>query len=146
MNANVAEILLASVAVIAVVSIVMYVLMVVAYWNIFKKAGEPGWKSIIPVYNSYILFKISWSTVIFWITLVIGFVTGILVNMDNTVATVIVSLLSIVTLVISIMQCYKLSKAFGHGVGFTLGLIFFSPIFMLILAFGSSQYVGKSNN
>ncbi|MCI8404863.1 MAG: hypothetical protein HFE49_08195 [Clostridia bacterium] len=138
--------LLASVAVIAVVSIVMYVLMVVAYWNIFKKAGEPGWKSIIPVYNSYILFKISWSTVIFWITLVIGFVTGILVNMDNTVATVIVSLLSIVTLVISIMQCYKLSKAFGHGVGFTLGLIFFSPIFMLILAFGSSQYVGKSNN
>lgn len=146
MNANVAEILLVSVAVIAVVSIVMYVLMVVAYWNIFKKAGEPGWKSIIPVYNSYILFKISWSTVIFWITLVIGFVTGILVNMDNTVATVIVSLLSIVTLVISIMQCYKLSKAFGHGVGFTLGLIFFSPIFMLILAFGSSQYVGKSNN
>ncbi len=146
MNANVAEILLASVAVIAVVSIVMYVLMVVAYWNIFKKAGEPGWKSIIPVYNSYILFKISWSTVIFWITLVIGFVTGILVNMDNTVATVIVSLLSIVTLVISVMQCYKLSKAFGHGVGFTLGLIFFSPIFMLILAFGSSQYVGKSNN
>lgn len=146
MDANVAEMLLASVAVIAVVSIVMYVLMVVAYWNIFKKAGEPGWKSIIPVYNSYILFKISWSTVIFWITLVIGFVTGILVNMDNTVATVIVSLLSIVTLVISVMQCYKLSKAFGHGVGFTLGLIFFSPIFMLILAFGSSQYVGKSNN
>lgn len=38
---------------------------------------------------------------------------------------------------------HKLSKAFGHGIGFTLGLIFLSPIFMLILGFGNSQYIGK---
>ena len=35
-----------------------------------------------------------------------------------------------------------LSKSFGHGVGFTLGLLFLSLIFVYILAFGSSTYRG----
>ena len=42
--------------------IIWYVLVVVASWHIFTKAGEPGWKSIIPIYNEYILYKISWKT------------------------------------------------------------------------------------
>jgi hypothetical protein len=50
---------------------------------------------------------------------------------------------ALVFLVIYIIGLHKLSKAFGHGVGFTLGLIFFEPIFMLILGFGSSRYIGK---
>jgi hypothetical protein len=37
-----------------------------------------------------------------------------------------------------------LSKSFGHGVGFTLGLIFLSVIFYYILAFGSSTYRGPA--
>ena len=36
----------------------------------------------------------------------------------------------------------KLAKAFGHGAGFTVGLIFLNVIFLLILAFGSSRYLG----
>jgi len=34
------------------------------------------------------------------------------------------------------------SVTFGHGIGFTLGLIFLGPIFVLIIAFGST-YVGN---
>ena len=41
----------AYVAIVSVAGIVWYVLQVVAYWKIFTKAGQPGWKSIIPVYN-----------------------------------------------------------------------------------------------
>ncbi len=41
----------ASLAVVIVLGIVWYVLQVVAYWRIFKKAGEAGWKSFIPLYN-----------------------------------------------------------------------------------------------
>ena len=36
----------------------------------------------------------------------------------------------------------NLSLAYGHGVGFAIGLFFLSPIFMLILGLGSSQYQG----
>ena len=42
-----------------ILSIVLGVLMIVAMWKIFSKAGEAGWKSIIPVYNAFVLFRIA---------------------------------------------------------------------------------------
>ena len=53
-----------------VMCIVWYVLQVIANWRIFTKAGEKGWKSIIPVYNTYITYKIAWKPVFFWIFLI----------------------------------------------------------------------------
>jgi hypothetical protein len=38
----------------------------------------------------------------------------------------------------------NLSKSFGHGVGFTLGLVFLGPIFIPLLGAGGSQYVGPA--
>ena len=142
---NEMEMLLAYMSILGILTLILYVLMVIANWKIFTKAGEAGWKSIIPIYNSYILFKISWKKSMFWIMLVIAFLTCVLTSVDNMTVVIIGSLLSIVTAIISIMLSHKLSKAFGHGVGFTLGLIFLSPIFMLILAFGDSQYIGNNN-
>ena len=51
-------------------------------------------------------------------------------------------LVPFLNIIIGIIVANDLSNAFGHGLGFTLGLIFLSPIFMLILAFGSSEYRG----
>ena len=31
--------------------IAWYIILVIANWKIFTKAGEAGWKSIIPIYN-----------------------------------------------------------------------------------------------
>ena len=45
--------LLASLGSILILVIGWYILQVVAYWQIFEKAGEPGWKAIIPCYNTY---------------------------------------------------------------------------------------------
>ena len=39
--------------------LVIAVLMIVALWKIFQKAGEPGWASIIPFYNAFTLFRIA---------------------------------------------------------------------------------------
>lgn len=38
--------------------IAFYVLLVIAQWKIFTKAGEAGWKSLIPVYNMVVLYKL----------------------------------------------------------------------------------------
>jgi hypothetical protein len=42
------------------------------------------------------------------------------------------------------MVLHLLSKSFGNGIGFTLGLIFLNPIFILILGFGDAKYIGPA--
>jgi len=95
---------------------------VAALWRIFTKAGQPGWAAIIPIYNYYVILKIvgrPW----WWLLLY---------------------LVPIVNLVILIIVLNDLSKSFGHGVGFTLGLIFLSFIFYPILGFVDSRYLGPA--
>lgn len=86
---------------------------------VFKKAGREWWKAIIPIYNLVVLLQIVKKPV-WWLLLMF---------------------VPIVNFVILIVVYNELSKAFGHGVGFTLGLIFFSFLFMLILGLDSSKYL-----
>jgi hypothetical protein len=101
---------------------VVYAIVVIPYWVIFTKAGQPGWPALIPIYSTYILLKVigrpGW-----WLFLF---------------------LIPFVNFVIYIIVSNELSKSFGHGVGFTFGLIFLSIIFLFILAFGSSTYRGPA--
>lgn len=105
-----------------VFTLIICILFIVAWWKIFEKAGEAGWKSIIPFYNSYILFKIAWGNGLLFLLMFIPFVNFI----------------------IAIILEVKLAKAYGQSGGFAVGLIFLPNIFTLILAFGSSQYVGPN--
>lgn len=142
------QVLVGMIASISIAAIAWYVLQVIANWRIFKKAGEAGWKSIIPIYNNYILFKIAWKPLYFWLEIVIAVVVGVLnvlaPQMENAalVISVVILIALVVFCIFNIIFFNKLSKAFGHGAGFTLGLIFLNPIFILILGFGSSRYLG----
>lgn len=106
---------------------VIYVLLIIAMWKIFTKAGKPGWASIVPIYNVVVMFQIiglnPWLLLLYLIP-VVNFVAAI---------------------VFSIMQASRLSKAFGKGTGFAFGLFFLNPIFLLILGFGDSKYIGIQN-
>ncbi len=98
------------------------ILMIAACWKIFTKAGQPGWASIIPIYNIYIWCKIvgrPW----WWILLM---------------------LIPFVNFIVGIILCIDLAKSFGKGVGFGIGLILLGIIFFPILGFGSAQYQGPS--
>lgn len=125
-----------------IVMIALYILYIVGAWKTFVKAGESGWKSIIPFYNTYITYKISWKAYMYWIYLAVGIINIITMRMDSSFAGVIASIASIASFVLIVMRNYKLSKSFGHGVGFTIGLTFLINIFMPILGLGSSQYIG----
>jgi len=115
------------------VSIVFYVLEVIAMWRIFEKAGEAGWKALIPIYNLYILCKIvnfNW-----W--LLLGFLIFLVPIFGWVIGWVFSGLyIAVLKFVID----YNLAKSFGKGLLFTLGLFFFAPIFYLILGFGSAKY------
>lgn len=39
-----------------IVSLSIAIISIVALWRIFKKAGKPGWASIIPIYNLVVMF------------------------------------------------------------------------------------------
>ena len=124
-----------------------WILQVIANWRIFTKAGEAGWKSIIPVYGDYISYKIAWQTGYFWMTLLLGLIASWIQNYanatgDNVMLFIIVFLIKIITGIIGIMYSVKLARAFGRGTGFAIGLIFLQPIFILILGFGSDPYYG----
>lgn len=105
-----------------VFTLIICILFIVAWWKIFEKAGEAGWKSIIPFYNYYILFKIAWGNGLLFLLMFIPFVNFI----------------------IAIILEVKLAKAYGQSGGFAVGLIFLPNIFTLILGFGSAQYVGPN--
>ena len=102
------------------ISILIMAFFIFVYWIIFTKAGEEGWKSLIPIYNIYILYKITWGNGLIFLLLLVPFVNFI----------------------VGILTINKLSKCFGHGLGFTLGLLFLPIIFLPLLAFGDSRYEG----
>ena len=105
---------------VTLLSFAVAILGIVAMWKIFEKAGEPGWAAIIPFYNIYVLFKITWGSGWKFLLLLIPFAN----------------------IVIAIITMVKLAKAFGKSGGFAVGLIFLSVIFYCILAFDQSQYQG----
>ena len=141
----------------------MWVISVIATWKIFKKAGEPGWKAIIPIYNIYMLYKIVGMKMWFWILICTGILLSIIMGVDGTAGVFSMTnaqlaafnwndhMLTVVTLVIycifalgvDIYYCIRTSKSFNHGGLFATGLFFFQPIFWLILGFGKSKYNKK---
>ena len=58
-----------------IIAIALLALYIIGTWKIFEKAGESGWKSLIPFYNSYILFNLFWETKYFWISFLLEMVT-----------------------------------------------------------------------
>jgi hypothetical protein len=98
------------------------IVLIIGEWKIYEKAGQPGWAVLIPFYNIYVLLQIVGRPT--WWMLILLFVP-------------------LVNLIFMIIVVNDLSKSFGQGVGFTLGLIFLSPIFILLLGFGDYKYIGK---
>lgn len=92
----------------------------------------------------------TWATKFFWIILAIGVIVGVIAgitpNLNPSVkmpVNIVVFIMYVALAVFVILSEYRLSKAYGHGGGYTVGLIFLNFIFMLILGFGKSEYKGN---
>ncbi|MFH1476993.1 MAG: DUF5684 domain-containing protein [Verrucomicrobiota bacterium] len=107
-----------------IVGLAFSILMIVAMWKVFVKAGRPGWAVLIPIYNTYVFLKIAgkpgWWLIWFFIPLL--------------------------NLVFGIIATMAFAQNFGKGVGFAVGLIFLPIIFIPILAFGEAQYAGEGTS
>lgn len=149
-------------------ALIFYVLTVIAGWKIFEKAGEKGWKSIIPIYSTYILFKIIGAKTCFWVMFCLSIVAGVLMTVNNLpidfnapqaeieaelsvlnwgdyvpyiIGMVLTCALAILC---GIFVAVRLAKAFGKGAAYIIGLIFVPEIVLLVLGFGKAKYNKKA--
>lgn len=103
----------------SVVSIILYVIVVIALWKVFTKAGYAGWLAIIPIVNVFVLVKIAGYSA--WMGLLY--------------------LIPIVNIIFHIFVALRIGKGFGQSTVFSIFLLWlFSTIGYLILGFGSATY------
>ena len=111
---------------VGIIALVIWLAIVIFYlvvnWKIFTKAGQPGWASIIPIYNIIVFLQIV-GRPIWWFILL---------------------LIPLVNFIIMIVLIIDFAKSYGKGVGFAILTIFFGFITIPILAFGSATYQGPS--
>lgn len=104
-----------------ILPLLLAIFLIASIWKVFSKAGQPGWASIVPFYNIYIMTKIA-NKPAWWMAIIL--------------------LVPIANIVFLIMLYNAIAQAFGKSSGFTVGMILLPYIFWPILGFGSAQYQG----
>lgn len=131
------------------INIITCIMSVIAIWKLFTKAGEAGWKSLIPFYGEYIMYKLCWKIKFFWISFALSMVrmAGLYLLEKSLVTETLYDVISLigfvlmfVLLMFQFLFCRRLASAFGKGAGFGTLMFLFAPVFMLILAFGKAEY------
>jgi len=117
-------------------------------WKTFEKAGQAGWKSLIPGYGAFISFKIFWNVGWFFAYIATAVVSSVIsaipaYTMEGEAVVAIMSVIvSIFAIVLNIMYTVKITHSFGRRGGFTAGMIFLPLVFYSILALGPDKYIG----
>ncbi len=102
----------------ALVIIALSVAMCVAMWKLFKKAGYQGWESLVPIYSAYVLSDIVFGNGLYFL----------------------ICFIPVVGWIYPLVLYFKLAEVYNKSSAFGLGLVFLSPIFLLLLAFDSNLY------
>lgn len=141
----------------SLLSIAIIVISYIGMWKCFEKAGEKGWKAIIPFYNYVVLYKISGMSP-YWVILnfatwIVNIASDLYENYGVAVMSynsnlllglfyLIMLGLSIFELVISILMVINFCHSFNKGGGYIAGMILVSPIFYMIIGLGDAKYIG----
>lgn len=132
--------------IIGAIAIVCAILMIAAVWRILKKSGNAGWKALIPIYNNYMLYKISWKKKFFWLSLLMAVIGGVCnacipyLPQYGFYLALGYDVFILISMIFDIVMTVKLAKAFRKGGGFAVGMILLPVIFYPILGFGKAKF------
>ncbi len=104
-----------------IIDLAVVLFYLICTWKIFVKAGRPGWAALIPIYNTIVMIQICGRPLWWFFLLMIPFVN----------------------IVFSIILLIDFVKAFGKPGIWALGMLFLGFVFVPILAFDSSEYIGN---
>ena len=118
---------------------ILFIVNIIAYWKIFEKAGENGWKALIPIYNKFVLYDIAWGNPMYYLLELFAPLLGqVLPLFINGTFWMIVYM--IVCSIMKVIFPFVLADSFNKSKMFGIGMLLFQEIFLYILAFGKSEY------
>jgi len=94
------------------------------YWRLFQKADQPGWFALIPLFNMLVVLKLigrPW----WWLLLM---------------------LIPPINVLVSVLMVFDVARVFGKRTGFAFGLLFFSGVFLPLLALGDAEYTAPAQS
>lgn len=107
----------------ALIGLIVAIVFIVSLWKLFEKAGQAGWKAIVPVYNLVIMCRI--------------------VGMNPWF--VLLAIVPVINYIFVIFLWYFWAKSYGKDIVYTVGLIFLSIIFLPMMAFDkNTKYIGPT--
>ena len=104
------------------IAIFLILVFIAGMWAVFRKADQPGWAAIVPVYNVYIL------------------VNGV-ARLDNLWFCL--CLVPGVSFFAFGVVCGEVARRFGHGVGMGLGLSILWFVYWPKLGFNEDRYIRR---
>lgn len=111
------------VLVMTVIVLAVTILMVVGMWKLFVKAGRPGWASIVPFYNTYVMVELA-GRPIWWFAVIL--------------------LVPILNVVFGVIVTIDFVKAYGKSTAYGVFSLFFPFITLPIMAFDDKvRYIGR---
>lgn len=103
----------------ALIGLVFFVLMIASSWIVFEKAGEPGWASLIPIYNLVVMCRIGGTSPL----LILG------------------CFIPLVNLICIFIIMNGIARAFGKNALWGIGMVLVGFIMWPLLAF-TAEYEG----
>lgn len=94
------------------------VILIVANWKLFTKAGKPGWAILIPIYNVIVYLQI----------------------VDKPVWWIVLFFIPIVNIVIAIIVLLAFVQKFGQPAWHVILALFLGVIYFPYLAFSKAEY------
>ena len=123
---------------IGLIGLAIAIAALVGVWNVFTKAGKPGFYSIIPILNMWTLVEITGLPVAyFWYWVISLVLTGVTAGFSGFVGLFVIYILM-----------RELRRAFGQSDDIVSVIVFiiFSGITLPILGLGSASYRGPQNS
>ncbi len=127
-----------------IIGIAVYVLLIITEWRILRKAGEKGWKSLIPIYNIYVSHHIVGMSHIWFILEICTWIVELIFESSSVIPEWAVIVFGIPTALITVaselIHIIKMCDCFGKGKLFKIGMFFIPSVFTMIIAFDNSEY------
>ncbi len=126
-----------------IIIILLGLLFLAAEWRIFSKAGEKGWKSLVPFYGLFISHHIVGMSHVWFILEIVAWIAELMFEMIKFPEAVVFwfgIVTGVFTLISGAVHLIKMCRCFSKGTGFKIGMLLIPELFLLILAFGKAEY------
>jgi len=127
----------------AALAVILVILLVIGRWCLFRKAGKPGWHSIIPILSTYQEYAIGWKGWVGFLSLLCGAGASAIYRLlgQTNASFLLVFACVLASFVLHVVESFRLAKAFGKKGGTGILLVLFRNISRFFLGVGKARYL-----